>query len=76
MDRPSGAKTGLKTPWDSSVAGLRQDIASQRFEILKWAFLFWVGQLFAVASLIAVLIRHLRPAGRDATRAPPSDGDQ
>lgn len=44
-------------------ASVRQDITNQRFEILKWAFLFWVGQFFAVASLIAVLIRYLRPAG-------------
>ena len=43
--------------------GLRQEIADQRFELLKWAFLFWVGQFFAVAGLIAVLIRFLRPLG-------------
>jgi hypothetical protein len=43
-------------------AALRQEIADQRFDILKWAFLFWVGQFFAVASLIAVLIRFLRPS--------------
>ena len=39
---------------------LRQEMADQRFDILKWAFLFWVGQFFAVASLMAVLIRFLR----------------
>ena len=44
-------------------AALRQEMADQRFELLKWAFLFWVGQFFAVAGLIAVLIRFLRPAG-------------
>jgi hypothetical protein len=53
----------LRQETQAMGAGLRQDIASQRFEILKWAFLFWVGQFFAVASLIAVLIRYLRPTG-------------
>ena len=43
------------------MAAIRQNFADQRFDILKWAFLFWVGQFFAVASLIAVLIRFLRP---------------
>jgi hypothetical protein len=42
-------------------SALRLEMANQRFDILKWAFLFWVGQFFAVASLIAVLIRFLRP---------------
>lgn len=42
---------------------IRVDIANLRSEIVKWAFLFWVGQFFAVASLIVVLVRFLRPAG-------------
>jgi hypothetical protein len=32
-------------------------------ELLKWAFLFWIGQVFAVAGLMAVVIRSLRPGG-------------
>ena len=47
----------------SGIAAVRQEMAEQRFELMKWAFLFWVGQFFAVASLIAVLIRFLRPPG-------------
>ena len=44
----------------AEIAGLRHEMSDQRFDILKWAFLFWVGQFFAVASLMAVLIRFLR----------------
>lgn len=44
----------------ANTSALRQEMAEQRFEILKWAFLFWVGQFFAVAGLMAVLIRFLR----------------
>ena len=44
-------------------AAIRQEMAEQRFELLKWAFLFWVGQLFAVATLMAVLVRFLRAGG-------------
>lgn len=53
----------LRQEMQAMGAGLRQDIATQRVEILKWAFLFWVGQFFAVASLIVVLNKYLRPAG-------------
>jgi hypothetical protein len=42
------------------LAALRQDIAGQRFDILKWVFLFWVGQFFAIASLMMVMVRYLR----------------
>jgi hypothetical protein len=42
-------------------AALRQEILNQRFEILKWAFLFWAGQFAAFASLIGLVIRFVRP---------------
>jgi hypothetical protein len=49
------------------VAGLRADfskeMAGQRADLLKWMFVFWVGQFFAVASLLVVLVRVLRPVG-------------
>jgi hypothetical protein len=47
------------------LAVVRQDVTGalvvQRVELLKWAFLFWIGQFFAMASLVALLIRLLRP---------------
>jgi len=42
---------------------LRQEMAHGRGELLRWAFLFWVGQFFAMASLVAFLVQFLRPAG-------------
>jgi hypothetical protein len=45
----------------AGFASIRQDMADQRFEILKWVFVFWVGQFFAVAGVVAVLVRILRP---------------
>lgn len=43
------------------LAALRQDMADHRFDILKWVFLFWVGQFLAVASLMVVMARYVRP---------------
>jgi hypothetical protein len=53
---------GLRQEMTEGFSALRLEMANQRFDILRWAFLFWVGQFFAVASLMAILIRFLRPA--------------
>ena len=43
------------------IGTLRLGLADDRFELLKWAFIFWVGQFFAVVTLMLVLIRFLKP---------------
>jgi hypothetical protein len=40
-------------------ADLRQEMATSRVELLKWAFLFCVGQLAGVAALMSLLFRTL-----------------
>ena len=42
-------------------ANLRTAIADQKFEILKWVFIFWTGQFFVTASFVVMVIRALRP---------------
>jgi len=36
---------------------LRQEIAKDRFELLKWMFLFWVSQLAAMSAIMSFLLR-------------------
>jgi hypothetical protein len=43
------------------IGHLRLGLADDRFALLKWAFIFWVGQFFAVVSVMLVLIRFLKP---------------
>ncbi len=38
--------------------GLRGDMAALRAELLKWAFLFWAGQLAGVAAIVGMMLRH------------------
>ena len=38
-------------------AKLRVELAGFRAEILKWSFLFWIGQVAAVAGLLAFMLR-------------------
>jgi len=36
---------------------LRVEIANLRADLLKWSFLFWVGQVAAMAGLLAFMLR-------------------
>ena len=45
--------TGVRT----DLAGIRTEMAANRFEMLKWAFLFWVGQFAGVAGIIGFMLR-------------------
>ena len=40
--------------------GIRQEIATGRVEILKWCFLFWIGQLVTIASILGIMLRWIR----------------
>ena len=39
------------------VADMGRDNATHRFELLRWSFAFWVGQLAAVAAIVGLLLR-------------------
>ncbi len=45
------------------LTAMRQAMTLDRFELLKWVFLFWVGQFFATASLAVFLVRFLKSGG-------------
>ena len=45
--------TGLR----QEIAGVTVQMASDRFELLKWAFLFWIGQVVAIGTLFGVMMR-------------------
>jgi hypothetical protein len=41
-------------------AALREEIADGRFELIKWCFLFWLGQVVAVSGILALMLRAVR----------------
>ena len=41
-------------------AGIRLEIAASRVELLKWCFLFWIGQVVTTASIVGVMLRAIR----------------
>jgi hypothetical protein len=36
---------------------IRLEIADLRADLLKWSFVFWIGQLAAVAGVLSILLR-------------------
>ena len=48
---------GLRHELHDGLGALRGDLASARVEILRWAFAFWMGQVAAIAALMALMLR-------------------
>jgi len=51
--------SALRLEMHQGFAALRQENATTRVELLKWSFLFWIGQVAAIAGLLAYML----PAG-------------
>ena len=39
---------------------LRLEMAVLKFDLLKWNFLFWIGQLAAITGILSVMLRGVR----------------
>lgn len=39
------------------TAKFRVEMAKYRFEVIKWMFLFWLGQIAAMAAIVNFLVR-------------------
>lgn len=51
-----GTSSGLGTDLRQEIAGVSSRMAADRFELLKWAFL-WIGQVVAIGTLFGVMTR-------------------
>jgi hypothetical protein len=47
----------LRQDFRQGLSEVRAEIANTRVEMLKWSFLFWIGQVAVIASLISFLLR-------------------
>jgi hypothetical protein len=50
-------KADVSKALNHGLAGIRQDTATARLEMSKWCFVFWIGQVAAVAGLLAFMRR-------------------
>jgi hypothetical protein len=47
----------LREALHEGLASVRQEIATTRVEGLRWSFAFWIGQVAALAGLLACMLR-------------------
>ena len=44
------------------VSSLRVELAQMESRLMKWSFLFWAGQVAAMAGLLAFMLRGIGPS--------------
>jgi hypothetical protein len=45
----------FRAEFSDGLSALRQEMATGRLEMLKWSFVFWIGQVAAIAGLLAFM---------------------
>lgn len=57
----AGLGASLRSDMAGLGADLRREMSDGRFELLKWCFLFWIGQVIAVVGVFGLMLRIFRP---------------
>jgi hypothetical protein len=52
--------SGVGVQLAQAESTIRQDIAAARVDLFKWCFLFWIGQVLAIGSVMGVMLRLIR----------------
>ncbi len=52
----AGGLAAMRTETASEFAAMRVELAAARVSLLKWSFLFWIGQFAAVSGMMAFLL--------------------
>jgi hypothetical protein len=47
----------LRVAITDGFSGIRREMSTDRVEMLKWAFAFWIGQVAAISAIVALLTR-------------------
>jgi hypothetical protein len=50
-------EAGLRSEIKTSVAELRAEMSAFKAEIIKWMFLFWIGQIAVMTAIIKFLVQ-------------------
>ena len=49
-------EAGLRAEIQTSAAGLRSEMSASKAKIIKWMFLFWIGQTATTVAIVKFLI--------------------
>ena len=50
----------LRTDMAKEFAAVRGEMGTLRFDLVKWCFVFWIGQVAGITAVIAFLFRNTR----------------
>jgi hypothetical protein len=53
----AGLEIRLRQEMQDGFTALRRELSELRAETLKWSFVFWIGQLAAIAGLLSFMLR-------------------
>ena len=53
----SALRVEIREGLHAGLTSVRQEIATTRVEMLKWSFLFWIGEISVIAGLLAFMLR-------------------
>jgi hypothetical protein len=42
---------------DEEMSKLRLEMSAMKFDLLKWNFVFWIGQLAAMTAILSLMLR-------------------
>jgi hypothetical protein len=51
--------TALRVALVEGLSQIRREMSDMRVDVLRWSFLFWLGQVAATATMLAMLLRAL-----------------
>ena len=57
MDVLESACERFERRLSEEVGGLRVDMAQMHSSLLRWMFVFWIGQLMTMLSVVAMILR-------------------
>ena len=49
----------LRVEMHNGFSAIRKEMAEQRVELLRWSFLFWLGQIAAMGGMFTLMARAL-----------------
>jgi len=53
-------EAGLRQDFSQMEVRVMREVGNSRFELLKWSFLFWIGQVVTMSAIMAAMLRMIR----------------
>ena len=48
---------GVRHALSQTESAILRELGNNRFDLLKWSFLFWIGQVVAMSAIMAAMLR-------------------